>query len=90
MRIYIYIRQVFIQAGGAERAAELVEFYADVGYDHLIPAYAKYEWSWVQYYNVDVYGIILCFICACIYCSVRFCFCICRAFVKLGQKGKTD
>ena len=83
------LRKVFIQAGGAERAAELVEFYADVGYDHLIPAYAKYEWSWVQYYNVDVYGIILCFICACIYCSIRLCSCICRVFFKFGQKVKT-
>ena len=44
----------FVAAGGVERAAKLVEFYEAVGYSHLIPSYAKYNWSWVQYYNVDV------------------------------------
>jgi len=29
---------------GVVRAAVLVEFY-EVGYEHLIPAYAKYDWS---------------------------------------------
>ena len=46
------LRRIFQFAGGTRRAADLVEFYAEVGYDHLIPAYAKYEWSasWVHYY----------------------------------------
>ena len=35
-----------------------MEFYADIGYKHLVPAYAKYRWSWVQYYDVDVYALI--------------------------------
>jgi len=30
---------------GVVRAAVLVEFYEEVGYKHLIPAYAKYDWS---------------------------------------------
>ena len=53
------VSRILRQAGGSEKAAEWVEFYAEVGYDHLIPAYAKYGWSWVQYYNVDAYGVIL-------------------------------
>ena len=40
--------------GGVERAADLVEHYAEVGYEHLVPAYVKYEWGWVEYYNMDV------------------------------------
>ena len=53
------LRKIFIQAGGAERAADVVEFYGEVGYDHLVPAYIKYKWNWVQYYNVDVYATLL-------------------------------
>lgn len=49
------IRRIFKLAGGRERAADLVEFYEDVGYDHLVPSFVKYEWSWVQYYNLDVW-----------------------------------
>lgn len=51
--------RVFEHAGGAERAADLVEFYANIGYDHLVPAYARHQWSWLQYYNVDVYCTLL-------------------------------
>ena len=32
----------------------MVEHYAEVGYEHLVPAYVKYEWGWVEYCNVDV------------------------------------
>ena len=53
------LQKMFAQAGGVEKAADLVEFYAEIGYDHLIPAYAKYNWSWIQYYNVDVYMVFL-------------------------------
>ncbi len=52
------LQRIFVEAGGSEKAAELVEFYADVGYEHLIPAYAKYKWSWVQYYNADICVLI--------------------------------
>ena len=71
------LKKIFVAAGGVERAAELVEFYEAVGYSHLIPAYAKYNWSWVKYYNVDVYlflGIVITivasffsFCCCCMY-----------------------
>ena len=53
------LQKIFHYAGGLTKAADLVEFYAEVGYDHLIPAYARYEWTWIQYYNVDVYGLLL-------------------------------
>lgn len=52
------IRQMYKLAGGAKRAADLVEYYEDVGYEHLVPAFAKYEWGWVQYYNLDVWLVL--------------------------------
>jgi len=82
------IRKMFLQAGGAERAADLVEFYEEVGYEHLVPAYAKYEWSWVQYYNVDVYALLLCTVLLCMYCTVRLCSCVCRRCA--GRKVKRE
>ena len=53
------LRKIFHHAGGVTKAADLVELYAEVGYDHLIPAYARYRWTWIQYYNVDVCGLLL-------------------------------
>ena len=72
------IRQIFLFAGGARRAADLVEFYAEVGYDHLIPAYAKYEWSCVQYYNLDVYCVLLLLSFLVLYCSYKLLKCCCK------------
>ena len=53
------LQKIFRHAGGVVKAADLVEFYAEVGYDHLIPAFVKYNWSWIQYYNVDVYALLV-------------------------------
>ena len=52
------VSKLFKFAGGARRAADLVEHYADVGYEHAIPAFTKYRWSWMKYYNLDVYVTI--------------------------------
>lgn len=52
------IRKMFILAGGVQRAADLVEFYEDVGYEHLVPSFAKYQWNWVQCNNVDVWLVL--------------------------------
>ena len=49
------MRNLLVSGGGVDRAADLVELYGTVGYDHLLPAYVKYNWSWVQYRNLDVY-----------------------------------
>lgn len=72
------LKRIFIQAGGVERAADLVEYYEAVGYSHLVPAYAKYNWNFVQYYNIDVYllstillSIFLCICCSCCKCAWR-------------------
>ena len=48
------LAKIYRMAGGTKKAADLVEFYAEVGPEHGVPAYIKYNWSWVQYYNVDV------------------------------------
>ena len=82
------VRKMFLHAGGLERAADLVEFYEEVGYDHLVPAYAKYEWNWIQYYNVDVYILMLCIVLLCMYSTCRLCSCVCRRCV--GSKEKKD
>ena len=71
-------RKLFQFAGGAKRAADLVEFYAEVGYDHLIPAYAKYEWSWIQYYNLDVYCLLSLLSLLLIYSTYRITKCCCH------------
>ena len=93
----IYIRNIqrlnsiFKQAGGVERAADLVEHYADIGYSHLVPAYAKYDWNWIQYYNVDVYltlGILLGLV---LYASFRCCRCtFSRCCTCCQSKVKAD
>ena len=52
------LQKMFKLAGGVKRAAKLMEHYADVGFTHLVPAYAKYQWNWIQYYDVDVWLLI--------------------------------
>ena len=82
------LKKSFVAAGGVQRAADLVEFYEAVGYSHLIPAYAKYNWSWVQYYNVDVYlclGVVIAALASICY------YCICRRLrYRSIRKEKTD
>lgn len=74
-------RKLLQSGGGVDRAVELIELYASVGYDHLIPAYVKYDWSWVAYCNIDVQitiALILCLVIIGIrYCCDK-CNCCCR------------
>ena len=72
------MQRIYSFAGGTKRAADLVEFYAEVGYDHLIPAYAKYEWSWVHYYNLDVYSLLSLLSLLLIYSTYRIVKCCCK------------
>ena len=83
------LRRIFQFAGGAKRAADLVEFYAEVGYDHLIPAYAKYEWSWVQYYNLDVYSLLSLLSFLLIYSTYKLIRCCCKCCCS-STKTKTE
>ena len=53
------LQKIFKKDGGVSRAADLVEYYSEVGYEHLVPAYAKYNWSWVEFYNIDVYTVLI-------------------------------
>ena len=81
------LSKIFLFAGGARRASDLVEFYAEVGYDHLIPAYAKYEWSWVQYYNLDVYSLLSLLTFLLIYSAYRLIKCCCKCCWKKPKNG---
>ena len=81
--------QIMKRAGGVDKAADLVEFYVNVGYDHLIPGPVKYKWSWIQYYNIDVHVTLLCIILIIMYCIVKVCKCCCR-YCCLKKKQKED
>ncbi len=73
------LQKMFGLAGGLDRIVDLIEFYGEEGYDHLIPAYAKYQWTWVQYYNADVWGIMAIIVIVIIAVMVKLLNCLCRA-----------
>ena len=52
------VSKIFRKAGGASKAVELIEYYHEMGYDHLVPSWAKYNWTFIQYYNLDVYVLL--------------------------------
>ena len=82
------LQKVIRMAGGVERAADLVEFYADVGYSHLVPAYAKYQWSWVQYYNADVYALMVLMLVIVITCLKTCCKYTCKKCLSNSKKNE--
>ena len=73
------------RGGGVKRAAELVEFYGTYGYDHLIPGPIKYNWNWIQYYNIDVYIVLLVGLVAMIMILKRCCSCCPSKKTKIKQ-----
>ena len=84
------LQKVMRMAGGVERAADLVEFYEDVGYAHLVPAYAKYQWSVVQYYNIDVYALMVLTLVLIIWCLKSCCKYVCKRCCNKAKKKKKD
>ena len=82
------LNKIFRFVGGTKKAADILEHYADVGYDHLSPAFYKYKWSWVQYYNADVYALLIGILVVTAYCFYRIMKFTCgKCF---GSKSKTD
>ena len=70
------IQRIYRKDGGESRAADLLEFYSEVGYQHLVPSYAKYNWTWIQFYNVDVYTTLALAVllpCYLVYRLIRYC-----------------
>ena len=65
-------------AGGVDTASDLVELYSRVGYDQLVPAYAKHNWSWIIYYSYDCYMFIILVTCFFSYFVYR---CTCSYFL---------
>lgn len=85
----VRVSKILRQAGGSAKAADLVELYAEVGYDHLVPAYIKYKWSWIQYYNVDVYAVVV----SVLVVSGLMLWTLCLCFLRITcnfRKAKTD
>ena len=84
------IKRIYRKGGGVSRAADLLEFYSEVGYEHLIPAYVKYNWSWVKYYNVDIYTLMALIVSVPSYLVYKL---ACRCFhhcIFFRSKRKTD
>ena len=72
------MRRLFLQAGGAKTGRSSADIYETVGWKHLVPAYAKYKWSWIQYYSVDVFLTLVALLFVflfCVYKTVMFCLC---------------
>lgn len=70
--------KIFRFAGGTKKAADLVEYYVDVGYEHLVPATSEHQWNWIEFYNIeaDVYALtllgLLIFVCCCLKIYLSF------------------
>ena len=75
--------------GGAKKGADLVELYADIGHDHGIPSFIRYKWNFIQYYNIDVWLVIVSSVIIIIWCCSKICKC-CRSCCCGHQKIKQD
>lgn len=73
--------------GGVKKGANLVELYAEIGYQHGLPSFIRYQWSSIQYYNIDVWLVMVCLLVGSIWmcnkCCNRWC---CKKY----QKTKKD
>ena len=87
------ISVLFKAAGGVKRGADLVELYAEVGYEHGLPSFVRYQWGFIQYYNIDVWIVLgllltLSFI-GCRKLCKRHC-CCSRCWMRKEAKRKTE
>ena len=77
--------------GGAKKGADLVELYADIGHDHGIPSFIRYKWNFIQYYNIDVWLVIVGSVIMIIWCCCKFCgHCFCKCCSSNYRKTKRD
>ena len=83
------IAKIFQMAGGRKKAADLVEFYADIGHHHGVPAYAKYKWNWLQYYNVDVQAVVVIILIVTGWALLKLFACCCRCCTLPCQRKQT-
>ena len=82
------LAKIYRMAGGTKKAADLVEFYAEVGHEHRVPAFIKYNWSWVQYYNVDVKILIIILLMVGGWVILKFLKCCCKCCSCWKKKTK--
>ena len=84
------IQRIYKKDGGASRAADLIEFYSDVGYEHLIPSYAKYNWTWIEFHNVDVHFVLVAAALLLSYLLYRVALCCRNSIFHLKRKNKME
>ena len=88
------LNAIFKEAGGVERTADLIEYYHKVGYSHLVPFWAKHQWSTVQYYNFDVYAAVAGVVVLVVFVLYKCSRCVCKRVCCRGQvaveKAKKD
>ena len=80
------IQLIYKKDGGVSRAADLLEFYSKVGYEHLVPSYAKYSWSWVAFHSVDVYAVLSLAVLLPVYLTYRYI----RGYCSTKSKKKNE
>ena len=67
--------KILSHAGGTKKAADLIEYYLEVGYEYLVPANSTdYQSNWMAFYNIetDIYALsiltLLTVVCCCLKC----------------------
>jgi glucuronosyltransferase len=83
--------RLFKVSGGVKKGADLVEFYADIDYTYAVPSFIKYQWSFVEFYNLDVWFVILALmvlaVLSCKFLCNKCCFsCCCRSNRKIKNE----
>lgn len=69
------VKRLLREGGGAKKGADLVELYASVGYDHTLPSFIRNQWSAIQFYNIDVWIVLVGVVMAIIWVCYHFTCC---------------